>query len=44
MAFIDKLDAEVINYDHKLDRLPLMATKTRSGGSVIIASCIEAIL
>ena len=43
MAFIDELDAENVNYEQKLDGLPLVVPKARSGGGMIIASCIEAI-
>ena len=44
MAFINELDVQVINYEHKLDRAPLVAPKARSGGGVVISSCIEALL
>ena len=44
VAFINKNDAKVINYEHKLDGSPLVVPKARSDGDVIIASCIEALL
>ena len=44
VAFINKLDAKVINYEHKLDGSLLVAPNARGGGNVIIASCIEALL
>ena len=41
MAFIDELDAENVNYEQKLDGLPLVTPEARSGVGVIITSCIE---
>ena len=43
VAFDNVLNTEVINYQDKLDGLPFVALNDRSGGGVILASCVEAI-
>ena len=44
VALIDELDAKVINYEQELDWLPLASLNARTGGGMIIASCIETLL
>ena len=43
VVFIDELDAKVFNYEHKLEGSPLVVPNARSGGGLIIASCVAAL-